>query len=275
MFDGHRYGQPPLSQQLDKVSGQQVSDWLAGLRQPGNAMLVVVSAEEPARTLDRAADAFGSWRADGPPVAPPPPLPALRAVGQPERAPVIVPDAASAHARVTLGCRLPTSSPREAARAHLLAQLLDADFWNEVREPHGHSYGFSAYETAERGTSVVALDAEIPVAVLTEVLAKLRQRWRQWAQQGFDAHQVRVVRSGAAAGTLLEGNTSVSLARVLARWWALGRSLEERDRWAATLAALEPTEMQATAALCRANLVLAIAADRGLANAAVKAAWKD
>jgi hypothetical protein len=83
------------------------------------------------------------------------------------------------------------------------------------------------------------------------------------------------VRSGAAASTVRDGSTPASLANYLANWWARGRSLEELDRWAATLAEVGADELRATAALCRANLVLGLAADRGLAEAAVKAGWKD
>ena len=277
VFEGHSYGKPHLGWQLNRVSSQLLGDWLEALRQPGNALLVVTSTDEPRLTLDRAAAAFGGWRSLRISLPAPQPLPPLRAADLPvpEREPILVSEPASPHARLSLGCRLPATSLREAARAHLLAELLDADFWNEVREAHGHSYGFTVDETTERDTTVVALEAETPVAVLTETLAKLRQRWRQWAEQGFDPDQLQVVRSGAVAATMLEGGSSADLAWQLARWWARGRSLEEHDQWATTLASLSADELRATAALCRANLVLALAADRGLAEAAVKAGWKD
>jgi zinc protease len=267
-------GAAPTAKEIQRITPGEVNRWVARVRRPANALLVVVGDVDLDETMRAARDVLGDWGANAaaaPPLDDPAAADALADPGGSGQ--VLVQDRPGAQqATIELVCVLPPTDADDVAARIVFADGVKRSLLLDLREHLAASYGVrGGISVAPGGTTILDLSADVDYGLLAPALRRVH---------GFLDGSVPLpsgaaftaTRRGTADRMRLEAGTTAHLAAELFETWSLHQPLESIDRRRDQALATEPAAVAAIAAHCRANWVLGLLGDEPRLRAAWSAA---
>ncbi len=272
LYGGHPYGQPSTAEELGKVTQADVEGWLSRVHSPANAVVVIAGEFDPQQVMPLVNQHLGNWGSKGAPVeAPPqPPLPGPSA--RPEL--LVTPRPGATQGHVQLACRLPETTPEAAARYALMASLLRARMWHQVREQMGATYGFHTQVSMARGGAAhLLLEGVVDASQLGAAMTAVRTALTAYARDGVPAAEVESARGRLLAEQAVSLTTSADWVSAVLNARMLGWDAEAVTRRPALLQAVSPADLQKEFAACSQRLVVGVIGDEALARKAAQTAF--
>ena len=261
------YGDHPYARELPTVDAVQ-GVTAAHLRKlhtdrvrPSGAVLVMVGDLTPARALDVAEAALGSWNgaAAGRPLPPLPPVPT--------RPLLLVDRPGSVQASIRLGG---TAVSREAADypALQLANLVYGGYFSSrlvenIREDKGYTYGPHSRVSHSAAGSRLVIDADVATDVTAPALLEIWYELGRMATLPVTADELENVRQYAVGSLALSISTQAGLASTMSALIGVGLGLDWLREHPRRLAAvtLEETFAAARRYLAPAGMLAVVLGD--------------
>jgi zinc protease len=175
---------------------------------------------------------------------------------------------------VQLACRLPEATPEAAARYALMASVLRARMWHQVREQMGATYGFYTQVSMARGGAAhLLLEGVVDAPQLGAAMTAVRTALTAYAKEGVPEAEVEGARGRLLAEQAVSLTTSRDWVGALLNARVLGWDAEAVTRRPALLQAVTPADLQKEFAGCSERLVVGVVGDEAQARAAVQAAF--
>jgi zinc protease len=271
LYGDHPYGHVATGEDVAKVTQSAVEDWLSRVHRPSNAVMVIAGEFDPQEVMPLVHRYLGGWSGTGKLEVPP--VPALTKPGT-RPAPLVTPVPEAVQGRLQLACRLPSASPEAGARYELMAAVLRARLWYQVRERMGATYGFYTAVQAHHGGAVHLLMEDVVDAEQLGVsLSGVRKVLEEYAREGVPAAELESARARLLAAHATTLITSAAWVDALLDARVRGWSTEAVTGKPALLQAVTSTEVQKDFAGCLEQLVVGIIGDEAKARTAVQAAF--
>jgi zinc protease len=268
-------GKRPTAEEIQRITPAEVNKWLSRVRQPSNALLVIVGDFDPAAALAAAEKHLGNWwgrnGAPTPPPVDPPPHTELGPGSEGKRI-FFAHQPGAAHATLRFDCLLPPTTPENwAARRIFLDGVQDAVL-GELRENLGSTYGVSGRLLMLRsGTATFELATDIDERLLPEALRWLRANVAGPGRGFVGRDRLGAIKASAIRSYQLDGATSAGWANYLLGNWSHNWPLDLHDKVAAAIAGVPPEEVDQLADHCRANGVVGLLGN----EPRLRRAWDD
>jgi zinc protease len=228
MFSGTPYAHDPLGTKasFDATTGDMLESFYRTWYAPGDAILVIVGDIDPAATLEKVRQLFGTI-----PNHPTPPRPTVEL--QPVKSESFTLDSNLPYTLVFIAYRFPGTGSPDYAAAEVLADVLSsqrADLYGMV--PAGHAlaaeFGLAEqYEKASVGYAVAALPA---AGDAKAALAEMRKILQAYAEHGVPEDLVTAAKRREVADAEFERNSIPGLANVWSNAIAAeGRASPDED----------------------------------------------
>jgi zinc protease len=270
LYGSHPYGRKLVAEQLLDLDGDDAAAWLPRLYNPTNGVLVIAGDFDPEAAARLAAGWFNGWV---PPVrgrlaAPPVPPPAAQHRSEP--AMLVTNRPVASQVEVTFGCRL---APVDGARAHaaeeLLASLLGAYLFTEVREQEGAAYSVdSGVAALPGGGAHLAVSMSVDSRRLPETLRLLRRQLAGLASGRFDRAALSQARFGLMREAALRDQTGLEIAKDVFESIALGLGPNAMTDETTELLRVDDKDLARVFAPCMASPVVSLVGDEATIRAA-------
>jgi zinc protease len=272
LYGDHPYGHPVTAEDLAKVTQSEVEGWISQVHRPANAVVVIAGEFEPQHVLPLVHQYLGSWGGKGTPVEAPPLSPLAKAAGKPQV--LITPRPGATQGHVQLACRLAEATPEAAARYAVMAEVLKARMWRQVREQMGATYGFYTQVSMARGGAAhLMMEGVVDGPQLGASMAAARSALTAYGSEGVPAAEVESARGRLLSEQAVSLTTSGDWVAALMNARVLGWDAESVTRRTTLLQAVTPADLQKDFAACSERLVLGITGDEGTARTAAQAAF--
>ncbi len=272
LYGSHPYGQPSTAEELGKVTQSDVEGWLSRVHNPANAVVVIAGEFDPRQVMPLVNQYLGGWGGTGAPVEAPPPPALPSPAARPEL--LVTPRPGASQGHVQLACRLPETTPEAAARYALMAAVLRARMWHQVREQMGATYGFHTQVSMARGGAAhLLLQGVVDAPQLGAAMTAVRTALTGYARDGVPAAEVESARGRLLAEQAVSLTTSGDWVSAVLNARMLGWDAEAVTRRPALLQAVSPADLQKEFAACSQRLVVGVIGDETLARTAAQAAF--
>lgn len=271
LYGAHPYGLPVTGEDLEKVTQADVEAWLDAVHRPGNAVVVIAGEFEPQQVEPLVRHYLGGWGGKGGPVAVPP-VPAAPSTSKPTT--FFIPRPGATQGRVQLACRLPETTPEAEARYALMAELLRARMWRQVREQMGATYGFFIEASLARGGAAhLLMDGMVDAPQLGPAMVAAKQALAFYGREGVPAADLEKARARLLAGQAVALTTTSDWVDALLEARVLGWDAATVARRPELLRAVTAADLQKEFSGCSGRLVVGLIADESAARTAVNAAF--
>lgn len=272
LYGEHPYGHVATAEELATVKQSEVDGWISRVYRPANAVVVIAGEFDPQQLMPLVHEYLGGWKPQGASVEAPP-SPALpRPSKRPEV--LLTPSPKAAQGHVQIACRLAETTPEAEARYALMASMLGARMWNQLRAQMGATYGFQTHVSMARGGAAhLLLQGVVDTSQLRAAMTAVRTALTAYAQEGVPATEVESARSRLLAEHSVSLSTSRDWVDALLQARVLGWDAEAVTRRPALLQTVTPADLQKEFAACTERLVVGIIGDKGEARAAVQATF--
>jgi zinc protease len=272
LYGEHPYGQSATGEDLEKVTQSEVEEWLEQVHHPANAVVVITGEFEPQQVMPLVQQHFGSWASRGAPmaVAPLPPLskPSARL------ATLITPRPGSTQSHVQLACRLPETTPEASARYALMASVMRARMWHQLRERMGATYGFQTYVSMARGGAAhLLVEGVVDSQHLGSSMSAAREALAAYAQGGVPEAELEAARGRLIAEHAVSLTTSGAWMNALLDTSVLGWDGDMVTRRPALLQSVSSEALRQQFAGCLERMVVGVIGDEGQARTAAQAVF--
>jgi zinc protease len=262
LYPGHPYGQPITGEDVGALSLEDVEDWLEQSHRPANAVVVIAGEFDPRQVEPLVRSYLGDWGGKGAALAVPP-LPALPAPSE-KLAGLFTPRPGATQGWVQLACRLPETAPEAAARYALMAELMQARMWREVRERMGATYGFHAGTSLARGGAAhLLVEGVVEGPQLKASLVAARGALEGYAREGVPTAELERARARLLARHAVSLVTSADWVDALLEARMLDWDAAAVTRRPELLQAVTPADLQKEFAGCAGRLVVGLMGDQG------------
>jgi zinc protease len=269
LYGEHPYGQAATGAELETVTQSEVEDWISRVHRPANAVVVIAGEFEPRQVMPLVQEYLGRWGGKGAAVETPAMPPLAKSTGKPEL--LVTPRPGATQGHLQLACRLPEATPEAAARYSLMAAVLRARMWKQVREQMGATYGFGTQVSMARGgASHLLLEGVVDAAQLGPSMAAVRAALMAYAQEGIPAAELERARARLLSEHAVGLNTSRDWVVALLNARVLGWSAEAITGRPALLQAVTSADLQKEFAGCAERLVVGVIGDEGAARTAAQ-----
>jgi zinc protease len=272
LYGEHPYGQSTSAEEQGKVTQSEVEEWLSQVHRPANAVVVISGEFDPQQVMPLVHQYLGGWGGKGAPVEPPP-LPAL---GAPSARPelILTPRPGATQGHVQLACRLPETTPEAAARYALMAAVLRARMWHQIREQMGATYGFHTQVSMARGGAAhLLLEGVVDGPQLGASMTAVRSALTAYAKEGVPPVDLESARSRLLAEQSVALTSAGDWADALLNARVLGWDPAAVAGRPGLLQAVTAADLQKEFAACSERLVVAVTGDEAQARTAVQAAF--
>jgi zinc protease len=269
LYGEHPYGQPATGEDLAKVTRSEVHDWLDRVHTPANALVVIVGEFEPQQVIPLVEQYLGGWSEKGTPVevpaVPPPPKSSARTRL------VITPRAKAPQAQVHVACRLPETTPEAEARYALMASVMQARLWRQVRERMGATYGFQVGTWMARGGAAhLQIYGMVARQHLETSLGTIREALTDYAQRGVPEAELEAARGRMLAEHTVRLTTSGAWVDALLDAGVMGWQPQALTRRPVFLQTVAPEALRQEFAGCLERMVVGIVGDESQARSVLQ-----
>jgi zinc protease len=273
LYGEHPYGLAITGDDLEKVTQDDVEDWIASAHHPTNAIVVIAGEFDPEQVRPLLSEYLGRWGSRGAPLETPPP-PALR--NPTTRSEVLVtPRPGATQGHLQLACRLPEATPEAAARYAVMAGVVRARMWHQIREQMGATYGFDSQVSMARGGAAhLLVEGVVETPQLGASMAAARAALESYAKEGVSAAELESVRTQLLAEHAVGLTTSRAWVEQLLNARVLGWEAEAVTRRPMLLQAVTAEDLRKEFAACVERLVVGVTGDEGAARSASQAAFQ-
>ncbi|KFE70788.1 M16 family metallopeptidase [Hyalangium minutum] len=272
LYGEHPYGRTVLAEDLEKVSQSEVEGWISQVHRPANGVVVIAGEFDPQQVMPLVHQYLGGWGGKGVPVEAPPLSPLAKGTGKPQV--LITPRPGATQGHVQLACRLPEATPEAAARYAVMAEVLKARMFHQVREQMGATYGFHTQVSMARGGAAhLLMEGVVEASQIEASMSAARGALAAYGQGGVPGAEVESARSRLLASQAVFLTTSGDWVYALLNARVLGWDAEAVTRRPALLQAVTPADLQKEFAACSERLVVGVTGDEGAARTAVQAAF--
>lgn len=274
VFGSNRYGRTPTVGDIQKVTPNDVHDFVHAVRHADNGILVIVGDVDAAASLELAGREFAQLdrgvKAGPPPIAPQ----ALDgAAVQPGKRLIVEGERGASDAEVTFQCVLPPSNAEGFPAASVFGQALRNALFDELREEAGSSYQVNHSVGALRGgTTLLSLHADVDYPYLATMVASIRQFVDHPATRFLDSGRLARARVDLVRSFNSSFETTQSTAMTVLSTWARGWPLETWDTYPDRIVTVDFDEIARVAEHCRANWTLGLLGEESFLRPAV-AGW--
>lgn len=272
LYGEHPYGRTVLSADLEKVTQSEVEGWISQVHRPANGVVVIAGEFDPQLVMPLVHKYLGSWGGRGAPVEAPPLSPLVKGMGRPQV--LITPRPGASQGHVQLACRLSEATPEAAARYAVMAEVLKARMFHQVREQMGATYGFHTQVSMARGGAAhLMMEGVVDAPRIGASMAAARAALAAYGQEGVPAAEVESARSRLLASQAVLLTTSGDWVYALLNARVLGWDAEAVTRRPTLLQAVTPADLQKEFAACSERLVVGVTGDEGQARTAAQTAF--
>jgi zinc protease len=270
LFGAEALGTEPTADQIQSVTPTQVNHWLSRVRQPSNAVLVIVGDFDTDATVRAAEKELGGWGANASPRPPPSDPPLMTELASPSDRIIYTNQPGATHATMRFECLLPKTTAQDWAARLLFQSSVYGSTLDELRENLGSTYSVWARTLVLRGgTTVLRMQTDVDYRLLPQALRWLRQNLME-SGRGFPGQsQLATIKAAAVRRLQLDGATSTDWAEELLSEWTQGWPLDLPDQLPAAIGALGPESLAPLATHCQANSVIGLLGD----EARLESAW--
>jgi len=273
LYGEHPYGHSITAEDLAKVTQSEVEGWISQVHRPSNGVVVIAGEFDPQQVMPLVHQYLGGWGGKGAPVEAPPLSPLVKPAGKPEV--LVTPRPGATQGHVQLACRLPEATPEAAARYSVMAGVLKARMWHQVREQMGATYGFHTQVSMARGGAAhLLMEGVVDSSQLGASMAAARAALVAYGKEGVPAAEVESARSRLLSEQAVSLTTSGDWVAALLNARVLGWDAEAVSRRPALLQAVTPADLQKEFAACSERLVVGVTGDEGQARTAAQAAFR-
>jgi hypothetical protein len=271
IFGDHVYGRRATVDQVRSITPNEIHNWLAKVRHPSNALLIVVGDANPEEVFQAAQQEFGSW--DNEPKtqgAIPEPPPLTRPTNGRPPSVLFKNHPGVTQVNATFRCALPNVDADSYATARLFERLFYQQVWKQLREETQASYHVVPHLSVFRGgAATLMLQADIDYGRLVAAMRAMKgvtelNAPSQVTPERLDYARAELVIQNNWANT----NSPVLAERLLFAWnqaWPPDVALNvARYGFEVTLDQVKRFE-----ATCRQSAVLGFSGD----EARLKSAW--
>jgi zinc protease len=268
LYGEHPYGQPATGEELSKVKRSEVLDWLDQVHTPANTLVVIVGEFEPQQVIPLVEQYLGGWGDEGTPVA----VPAAPPMKTARTRLVITPRPDAQQAEVKVACRLPETTPEAEARYALMASVVQARLWRQVRERMGATYGFQVGTWMARGGAAhLQVEGMVARQHLETSISTIREALTDYAQRGVPAAELEAARGRLLAEHTVRLTTSGAWVDALLDTGVMGWQPDALTRRPVFLQAVASEALRQEFAGCLERMVVGIVGDEAQARSVLQA----
>jgi predicted Zn-dependent peptidase len=263
LFGDHPYAAQGSVAAMRKVTATEVYEVLNQLRQPKNAILIIVGDVDEARAAASATSLFKSWHAGGADNHALPPPPALRTLPAATPALLRVDWPGASLATLGLDCVLPpATSPAQEAALDLFETVSERALFEQLRNGQPQAYAVDVdLEKLRGGTSVLNVTTSVTHAHIESAFQVLSNFVTTPGASFVSDARLAGARSQRAREYNLSFITTAALARSLfdssQRGWELGTLDDYPDH----LLSATPGDVASIAEHCRNTAFLSVLSD--------------
>jgi zinc protease len=272
LYGEHPYGHAVTAEEVGQATQSDVEGWLSQVHRPSNAVVVIAGEFDPQQVMPLVHQYLGGWAGKGAATE----APAVPVLPSPSARPevLVTPRPGATQGHVQLACRLQEATPEAAARYALMAAVLRARMWHQVREQMGATYGFYTQVSMARGGAAhLLMEGVVDAAQLGPSMAAARAALVAYAKEGVPAAEVESARSRLLAEQAVALTSSRDWVAALLNARVLGWEAEAVTRRPALLQAVTSADLQKQFAACAERLVVGIVGDEAQARTAVQSAF--
>ncbi|NTX59486.1 insulinase family protein [Myxococcus sp. CA051A] len=270
LYGAHAYSRDATGEEMAQVTWDEVQSWIGDVYRPANTV-VVIAGEFDVKTVEPLVREYlGGWK-HGPatavsvPAAPSLPEPSAKART------LVTPRPGASQGHLQLACRLPTATPEAEARYSLMAELVSAYAFNELRSQQGASYGFSASTWLARGgASHLVVEGVVDAQRMAEGAKSVQAMLSNFATN-VDERELSRARTRLLARQAVSYISSEAWVQALLDARVRGFPPESLAQRPAHLQAVTSAALKQEFDGCVKRLVVGVVADEGQARTALQA----
>jgi predicted Zn-dependent peptidase len=270
LYGSHRYGRAVTTDDILRITPNDIQEFLNTVRRPDSALLVLVGDFKPEAVVAAAEQKLGGLaRPQTHPLRAP--QPALERAQAAAGSHILVQQQAGlSNVDWRWQCVLPPATAETAAAGAIFAQVLQNALHRELRERVGSSYQVSQdVLTMRGGTTVLSLRADVDYAYLKPVLATVRGFVESQPSSFLDENRVARAREDVARLFNSGFDDTRSIAQKIVSAWNLGWPLETWDKYPDRVFQIDSAEITKAADQCRGNWAMGLLGDGARIRAAL------
>lgn len=243
-FGSHRYGRAqPDPARVVALRGPALRAHRDATLTPRGATLVLVGDLQPARALERAADAFGGWRGRAKPAY------GARAEATPNPRPLVIDRPGSVQTAIRMALpgvnRRDPAYPALALADTVLAGSFISRLVKNIRETRGYCYSCGSFLDVRRLGASIGLGAPVGGDVTAPALREIRYELTRMATELVGATELDAAKRYLAGGALLSLQTQDVLTAAADGLLAEGCDLTYLETYAAMIHEVTAAEVLA------------------------------